>query len=191
MVCYRPQPALQPFDRSTGKYASPLIQYPLSRDAQGVREFASLNSMAKDKRLRGRSFRYLTLPCGLCFGCRCDNTRMWSLRMMHESRYHEHCYFITLTYAPEFLPKDGDLNYRDLRLFFVNGRHHFQIPGFPFKYFACGEYGDRNLRPHYHFAAFDFVLDDLRPLHGALRGQYFLSDHLRQVWGKGHVVAVS
>lgn len=73
-------------------------------------------------------------------------------------------------------------------VFFVNARHHFQVAGSPFKYFACGEYGDKSLRPHYHFAAFDFVLDDLRPLHGAPRGQYFISESLREVWKYGHVL---
>lgn len=188
MPCYRPNPALLPFDRSEGAYKPPLIQYPLSRDSSGARHYPSVNVMAGDKRLNGRSFRYISLPCGLCFGCRIDNARMWSLRMMHETRYHDDNYFVTLTYDPQNLPADGDLRYSDLQKFFKRARHEFQSAASPFKYFASGEYGDESLRPHYHFAGFGFKIPDLRFFKQTKSGPYFLSQRLREVWGFGHVV---
>lgn len=102
----------------TSKWSKPKLQYPVAVDVSGARHFEY--SPVGDHSLLWRKcpeFRRITVPCGKCNGCRMDNTRMWALRMMHESRYHHHNYFITLTYAPEFLPKDADLNYRDLRLF--------------------------------------------------------------------------
>lgn len=188
MTCYRPQPATMGYDFLLKKWRQPRILYPVDRDASGAREYLRpLGSFSSVSR-KAEAHRYLHLPCGLCFGCRCDNARSWSLRMMHEARYHDACYFITLTYSPESMPVDGDLRYSDLQDFFKRARHLFQLPDKSFKYFACGEYGDKTLRPHYHFAAFDFHIPDLRPFKQVAGGWYFLSDALRDCWKHGHVV---
>lgn len=49
------------------------------------------------------------LPCGQCIGCRLDKSRDWAQRMVHEASLHMDNVFITLTYAPEYLPPDGGL----------------------------------------------------------------------------------
>lgn len=188
MPCYRPQPAQMGYNFLTKKWSKPLLTYPLYRSSDGARVFPRPYYDSSDIGSRSPASRYVTLPCGLCFGCRMDNARMWSLRMMHEARYHENNFFVTLTYDDASLPPDADLRYRDLRLFFVNARHHFQTAAKPFKYFACGEYGDKTLRPHYHFAGFDFKIDDLRPFKQTASGWYFLSESLRSIWKHGHVI---
>lgn len=194
MPCYRPNPALQRFSSSTNKWLKPKIYYPTSVNDDKSRVFPSFKRSQSEILVTQSGFRsgdewkLTTLPCGKCFGCRCDNSREWALRIMHERRYHSHNYFITLTYAPEHLPRFSDLNYDDLQKFFYKARHEFQEKNFPFKYFACGEYGDVNLRPHYHFCAFDFKIDDLRPYTKVQGHWYYLSDTLRDCWGKGHVV---
>lgn len=209
MTCYRPHKAVQGYyqddDYMPDGWAQPRIWKPEETAVDGVR---SWSSEPPDKvRAYQKQFlwtRELVLPCGHCVGCRLDNARMWSMRMMHEARYSKHTYFVTLTYADENLPPDADLRYSDLRDFFKRARHHYQGEPAPtsrrpnarqvtleapaFRYFACGEYGDRTLRPHYHFAAFDFKIDDLRPFKQTASGWYFISESLRQVWRHGHVI---
>lgn len=188
MTCYRPQPALQSYNHLSRTWSRPKILYPENRYADGARVFRRQFGDFSDVRTRHIKQRYITLPCGVCFGCRCDNSRMWSLRMMHEHRYHDHNYFLTLTYSDENLPPGAVLQYRDLQKFWKSARHVFQDPQSPFKYFACGEYGDKSLRPHYHAAVFDFRIPDLRPYKRVGGGWYFLSDALRKCWGHGHVI---
>jgi hypothetical protein len=191
MPCYRPQPASQYYYAHTGKWSRAKIIYPVKRLLDGSRVFPVPKfGSYSDIGTRAPFFRNMTVPCGLCFGCRCDNSRSWALRMMHHTRYSSNNYFVTLTYRPEALPSNGNLRYQDLTDFWKRARHVFQSPDRPFKYFACGEYGDENLRPHYHFAGYDFYIPDLRhyrDLPGGA-GAYFLSDALSEVWRHGHVL---
>lgn len=67
-------------------------------------------------------------------------------------------WFITLTYADERVPRTATapdegratLRKKDLDLFLKRTRKN----NVPFRYFACGEYGDLTDRPHYHLAIF-------------------------------------
>lgn len=186
MTCYRPQPAAlyrKPLSEGGGFY-QPQIIYPVSVDANGARNF----SYSTHRYLDLPFDSHTNLPCGVCFGCRIDNARNWSLRMMHEARYSTSSFFVTLTYDPDHLPLYGDLNYYHLSKFWKDSRHIFQEKGRSFRYFACGEYGDKTLRPHYHFAGFDWKIDDLKFFKKTATGNYFLSDRLRSVWGRGHVI---
>lgn len=70
---------------------------------------------------------------------------------MLESIAHEDCSFVTLTYNDDNVPEGSSLVPRDLQLFLKRLRHHVETP---FRYFACGEYGDITERPHYHLALF-------------------------------------
>lgn len=86
----------------------------------------------------------LSLPCGRCIGCRMAAAKSWSLRCRLELMRHEAAAFVTLTYDQANLP--STLEKRDLQLFFKRLR---KANG-PFRFFACGEYGERGARPHYH-----------------------------------------
>lgn len=202
MGCYRPLKAYQGYYSEDHEdphllfregWAQPRILKPYLTDpATGARTWSDPMEDKKLKRyLTDPSFsftRELHLACGHCTGCRLDNARMWSIRMMHEARYSAHTHFITLTYSDENLPPAADLRYKDLSNFFKRARHDYQTEEQSFRYFACGEYGDKTLRPHYHFAAFDFKIDDLRPFKRTETGWYFLSDSLRSCWQHGHVI---
>ncbi len=65
--------------------------------------------------------------------------------------------FITLTYDPEHVPESGSLSLVDWQRFAKRLRRSAG----PFRYFHCGEYGEVNLRPHYHACIFglDFIAD--------------------------------
>lgn len=91
----------------------------------------------------------LQLPCGQCIGCRLERSRQWATRIMFEAQMHDANCFITLTYSPENLPNPPSLRYSDYQLFMKRLRKQF-----PVRFFACGEYGDNNFRPHYHACIF-------------------------------------
>lgn len=92
------------------------------------------------------------------------------------------CSFITLTYDGKHVPTDGGLNARDWQLFAKKLRKERG----PFRFFACGEYGDLNLRPHYHAILFGQGFLEQRELlkHGEFGNLYFQPD-LARIWGKG------
>lgn len=82
--------------------------------------------------------------------------------MMFESNLHPHNVFVTLTYSDEALPTDGNINKRDPQLFLKRLRKRLdRKDGRRFRYYLCGEYGERNTkRPHYHAILFNVSLAD-------------------------------
>lgn len=88
-------------------------------------------------------------PCGQCLACRVNDTRSWYVRSRFEIKKLERPfqYFLTLTYADEYLPEDGLCHKRDLKLFLNNLNTSF---GLSMRYFATSDYGSLNQRPHYH-----------------------------------------
>lgn len=99
----------------------------------------------------------LLVPCGKCYLCRINKRREWSLRLVHESCYHEDKMFLTLTYKDDKIPYNFSLKKTDLQLFFKRLR---KATGKKFKYFATGEYGEKNNRPHYHALVFGIGLKE-------------------------------
>lgn len=99
---------------------------------------------------------YIYVPCGRCFNCQMNKAREWAIRILQEQRLHEDSIFVTLTYAEENLPRvsdtQGTLVKRDLQNFMKKLRKAV----FPRKirFFACGEYGEKYARPHYHLILF-------------------------------------
>lgn len=103
----------------------------------------------------------VTLPCGRCIGCRLDYSRNWAVRCVHEAQMHLENSFITLTFNPEHLPEDRSVHKEHLQKFFKRLRK--QIEPKKIRYFACGEYGDENKRPHYHAIVFGHSFPDKLP----------------------------
>lgn len=87
------------------------------------------------------------LPCGQCVVCKINKAREWAFRMTAESGYWPESAFLTLTYADDSVI---NLNKKDLQDAFKRARKG----GLRFKYYACGEYGGENYRPHYHVCLF-------------------------------------
>lgn len=94
--------------------------------------------------------------------CRIARREAWALRLMHESLYWDSCIFITLTYDDDHLPENNSLVPNDLTKFFKRLRK--AIGKRKIKYFACGDYGEKNFRPHYHIILFgmDFCNEEDR-----------------------------
>lgn len=96
--------------------------------------------------------KYRLYGCGKCMPCRIQRTSEWSLRLMNELPYWNYeATFITLTYDEEHLPSDFGLHKEDLQKFFKRLRKDLD---YKIKYYACGEYGDKLGRPHYHAIVF-------------------------------------
>lgn len=124
----------------------------------------------------------LSLPCGQCIGCRLERSRQWAIRCVHEASLYERNCFITLTFAPEHLPKSGSLDKRDFQLFMKRLRKRY---GAGVRYFHCGEYGEKGGRPHYHACLFNFDFDD-RELWSTRGGvKLFTSKALQELWPFG------
>lgn len=87
-----------------------------------------------------------------------DRSRDWATRIAHEASLHEENSFLTLTYSDASLPDDYSVSARPLQLFMKRLRR--AIAPMRCRFFACGEYGDDNGRPHYHAIIFGFGFPD-------------------------------
>lgn len=159
----------------------------------------------------------MEVACGQCLGCRLDRSRMWAMRIVHESTLYEtgngNC-FITLTYRdPEIcstqelldgkhIPADWSLRKTDFQKFMKRLRK--ARPGAKLKYFHCGEYSNTcrhgldletvkcplcNVgRPHYHAILFNCSFVDLEPYGQTPDGRtLYMSPELEKIWGFGIV----
>ena len=127
----------------------------------------------------------LNLPCGQCIGCRLERSRQWAMRCTHEASQHDENCFITLTYDSEHLPPDGSLRKGDFQRFIRSLRKR---TGKKIRYYHCGEYGDRNNRPHYHAILFGFNFKDWVYLFDSPGGEaIYTSPTLEKIWQKGFV----
>lgn len=120
--------------------------------------------------------------CGRCTGCRIQHSESWAIRCVHESKLYEKNSFITLTYANEHLPDDYSVSKREWQLFMKRLR---EGTSHQFRFFACGEYGDLNYRPHYHALLFNYDVSD-KVLYSEERGnKLYTSKTLSKFWPYG------
>lgn len=112
--------------------------------------------------------------CGSCLECRVSERKSTACKLHHESRYWKQASFVTLTYDPKFLPKNGSVNSIDPADFVKRLRAHIcrefkkcrvkkkctgKCP--KIKTFGCREYGEKLQRPHYHLCVFGYQFPDL------------------------------
>lgn len=124
----------------------------------------------------------ITIPCGKCIGCKLEHSRQWAMRCMHEKRMHSESCFLTLTYDNAHLPAGGTLVKRDLQLFMKRVRKQF---GEGVRFFACGEYGDKTQRPHYHVLLLNKDFADRKPVTTRSEHPYYTSVLLSKLWTDG------
>lgn len=166
MPCYSPVPAWR---------------HPFEKTANGKDVITFKNPYATPSARR----EGIKLPCGGCIGCRIDRSRQWATRCLLEASLHNENSFVTLTYAPKFLPKNGTLIRRDLQLFLKRLRRAY--PQKPIRFFACGEYGKKKQRPHYHVCLFnfDFPKENKTIFKQTVAGPLYTTPDLQKLWGKG------
>lgn len=128
----------------------------------------------------GLKDRPVSVPCGKCTGCLLERARQWAVRCQHEAQLHASNLFVTLTYDDEHLPPGGSLRPEDMVLFLKRLR---KKAGPGLRFFQCGEYGDKTIRPHHHAILFNCYFPDSRKLHS--HSDLSRSDELDQLWGHG------
>ena len=177
----------------------------------------------KDRDTGGITFRRengigkMEVGCGQCLGCHLDYSRMWAMRIVHESCLHElnggNC-FVTLTYRDKLacwndkqlkngyhVPDDWSLHKSHFQKFMKRLRKAF--PDQEIKYVYAGEYGkkckhgiDLELvgcplcncgRPHYHACLFNISFPDLVAYQSDGGVMRYTSPTLEKIWKYGFV----
>lgn len=125
----------------------------------------------------------ITVPCGMCIGCRIDKSRQWAIRCTHEAKLHVKNCFLTLTYSDEFLPRHLSLQKEHVQTFI----RALRDAGIQLRYFAVGEYSESN-RPHYHLIIFGQDFSESRKKHSQNKkgDQLFTSTIVAKHWQYGH-----
>lgn len=104
------------------------------------------------------------------------------MRCVHESKLHKRNCFITLTYRPENLPEGESLD----KVHFQNFMKYLRRDhGAGIRFFMCGEYGEKNSRPHYHACLFNFDFDDKQLFKVSNGFRLYTSETLSQLWSHG------
>lgn len=152
---------------------------------------------------QGKEYDWFPLPCGHCIGCRQDQSKEWSNRLLLESQYHDRAYFITLTYdnlhAHNVFRTDlntgearegTNLEKRDCQLFFK--RLRFAFPDARIRYYIVGEYGPETLRAHYHGIIFGVDLDPYMVMSGRSEtgNPYYTCEPISEAWDNRGFVSV-
>ena len=96
------------------------------------------------------------VACGQCLACRITRTSQWTARLTSELTNWDKACFVTLTYDEEHLASSS-LVKKDFQLFMKRLRKYSL--GRNMKYYACGEYGQDNMRPHFHAIIFGVGTD--------------------------------
>ncbi len=97
----------------------------------------------------------IDVPCGKCLACKKRRASHWSFRLNEEAKTSSSACFLTLTYQTPPTTDNGfhTLKKRDFQLFLKRLRK--KCPTNKLKYYACGEYGTKTYRPHYHAVLFN------------------------------------
>lgn len=113
---------------------------------------------------------------------------------MHELKSHPYgtgSAMLNLTYDNEHLPGGWpsnlppSLSLADYQNFMKKLR---KITGSGLRFFGCGEYGDKNGRPHYHIIIFNYRPPDTKLFQRKETYNYYTSELITQTWDKGNVI---
>lgn len=154
------------------------------------------------KRDAGFTDLSLKVPCGGCLGCKLERSQVWAQRCIHEASLHPNNCFITLTYNNENLPENGSINIKhpqkfmkDLRKKYVKKNpynlklapqtHAYWQFKYGIRFYLCGEYGDKNRRPHYHLILFNHVFKDQIFWQNSNGIPLYRSKELESIWQNG------
>lgn len=166
MACIKPKAAL-------------LLPDPKSSTGQSIHFLKGVDNTRGYIELQHRyGDQLVMIPCGECDACIEQRTKSWAVRCCLEAaQYDDNC-FVTLTYNPSNLPKDG-VNIKDVQRFIKNLRNQF---GKGIRYFGAAEYGSLG-RAHYHLILFNFFPKDAQCLTTSpYGGFYYKSKILESLW---------
>ena len=120
------------------------------------------------------------LPCGKCAECYKRRVSGWSFRLQKEGLHCSSSYFVTLTYNTDVVPitEKGFMSLKksDVQKFFKRLRKTTK----ELRYYVCGEYGGKTLRPHYHAIIFNANIRDIEKA-WSLQGNELGNIHVGEV----------
>lgn len=163
-------------------YTLPDLNYLVDKPITGTAAFVDMRrSYAFDSDYG----RMMLQPCRNCMPCRIARSREWAVRCVLEARaFGDKNCFITLTYHPDFVPRDMSLHKEDFQKFMKRLRKY---SGLKIRYYMAGEYGELHGRPHFHACLFGYKPDDLA-LYSVRRGvRLYTSPFLEKCWPIGFV----
>lgn len=145
---------------------------------------------------------FTEIPCGKCVDCRLKYSRQWADRCMFELGYYKpsECWFLTITYDEEHIMDVGSnvfygtLEKHELSNFLKRLRRHCEYHEINnnIRFYACGEYGSKTHRPHYHMILYGLDLlknDSMKYWNKSKTGHVlYRSPLLEKIWKKGMVV---
>lgn len=123
------------------------------------------------------------VKCGKCLECFRQQSYEWAFRIVHECSKYERNAFVTLTYNDEHLPESGSVSRREVQLFMKRFRK--AVSPLKVRFFACGEYGKKKKRPHYHVIIFGWFPDDAYFWQNDGKIKLYRSSFLEKVWTLG------
>lgn len=91
--------------------------------------------------------------------------------------------FLTLTYDQQHVPQDYSVKLDDFQKFMKRLRK--SVSPSKIRFFACGEYGDQNLRPHYHALIFNHNFPDKKFITTRNGNNVYSSQSLHTLWPQG------
>lgn len=126
----------------------------------------------------------ISVDCGQCVDCRKKRATAWAYRVVLEAQqYSDNC-MLTLTYNEDNLPGGASLVLRDLQNFLKRLRK--RLSPAKIRYFACGEYGSKGNRPHYHVIIFGWKPADMYYFFTDKKGNdLYRSPLIEKVWDFG------
>jgi len=197
--CINPLWALKEIDYKKTQTNKDGKTYHKMTNWHSAKNFTPTKEMQIAEIINGRV--WTKIPCGECWCCRLNYASQWADRCIDEASQYKNNYFVTLTYDNEHLPtaqginkstgevgEVGTLKKEDLQKFMKDLRsyykYHYKHEGI--RFYACGEYGDKYARPHYHLIIFNLPIEDLKKDHNSRRGQLiYRSEIIEKIWGKG------
>lgn len=129
----------------------------------------------------------LKLPCGKCSECIHDYYSFWATRGYYELLRWPSSYFITFTYKE--MPEGHSLSKKEFQKFIKLLKKKFgSSKENPIRQIYCGEYGEKNFRPHYHAIFFNLNLTDLEETRVSDSGfTCYTSKTISDLWKKGMI----
>lgn len=131
--------------------------------------------------------RKVTVACGHCLECLKDKSVEWAFRIVHEASFYSANCFITLTYDDKHMNYnefgEPSVDRREVQLFMKRLRKLLSPQRV--RFFACGEYGSKYGRPHYHLIIFNWLPSDIEFFRRDGSDDLYRSRILEQLWPKG------
>lgn len=129
----------------------------------------------------GEAMQPFPVSCGRCIECLDNHRRQWVFRLRQEASLWKENSFLTLTYSDA--PENG-VEKSEVQAFIKKLRK--RLSPLKIRYFACGEYGSKGRRPHYHIVIFNYGFPDKIPYRRDRSGNLmYRSNELESIWTKG------